>query len=77
MVISTAGAYNDDVIVVVSFQVVELRYIRSRDEQLKILRACHVDPTAGHMGQKKTMCRISERFLWPGIVKDVKKVVLS
>ena len=48
----------------VCMQVVELRYIRTRDEQLKILRACHVDPTSGHLGEKKTVCRISERVIW-------------
>ena len=56
-------------------KVLELRYIRTRDEQLNILRACHMDPTAGHLGVKKTVCRISERFMWKGIVKDVKSMV--
>ena len=53
----------------------ELRYIRCREEQLRILRACHVDPTAGHMGVNKTICKISERFMWKGIVNDVKNLV--
>ena len=30
---------------------------------------------AGHMGIKKTINRITERFMWPGIVKDVKAMV--
>ena len=34
-----------------------------------------MDPTAGHMGIKKTINRITERFLWTGIVSDVKKMV--
>ena len=42
---------------------------------MKILRACHVDPTAGHMGIKKTINQITECFMWPGIVKDVKAMV--
>lgn len=54
---------------------VELRFIRTRSEQLKILKACHKDPTAGHMGIKKTINRISERFFWLGIVADVKRMV--
>ena len=33
-------------------QVVEVRYISNSDEQRRILSACHVDPTAGHMGAK-------------------------
>ena len=43
-------------------QVTEVRYISSPDEQRKLLSACHVDPTAGHMGAKRTLSQISERF---------------
>ena len=46
---------------------VEVRYIRNHDEQQKISRSCHVDPTSGHLGIKKT-----ERFMWPGASKDVE-----
>ena len=49
----------------------------SPDEQHKILSACHVDPTSGHMGVKRTLNRISERFKWPGMVKDVLDMVSS
>ena len=56
-------------------QVVAVRYISSPDEQRKILSACHVDPTGGHMGAKCTLSRISERFKWPGMVKDVHYMV--
>ena len=38
---------------------VELRFIRSHEEQQKILHACHRDPTSGHMAQKRTLARIS------------------
>ena len=31
---------------------------------MKILKACHIDPTSGHMGVKKILNRIKERFLW-------------
>ena len=54
---------------------IKLRYIANQDEQAKILQACHVDPTAGHMGIKKTVSRITERFMWPGVIKDVKDLV--
>ena len=54
---------------------IELRYIQNRDEQLKILHACHTDATAGHMGIKRTTACISERFVWNGVVKDVKEMV--
>ena len=38
-----------------------MRFVRHREEQLKILAACHLDPTAGHMGEKRTVKRITER----------------
>ena len=30
---------------------------------------------SGHMGVKRTLSRISERFIWPGTVKDVNDTV--
>ena len=50
----------------------ELRFVRTREEQLQILAACHLDPTAGHMGEKRI---ITEHYTWNGIVKDVKEMV--
>ena len=38
----------------------EVRYIRYHDEQQKISRSCHVDPTSGQLGIKKTLSRIRE-----------------
>ncbi len=52
-----------------------LRYIRREEEKLHILKACHVDPTGGHFGIKKTAGKVSERYSWSGIIKDVKKLV--
>ncbi|KAL5491279.1 hypothetical protein EMCRGX_G016535 [Ephydatia muelleri] len=57
--------------------VLELRFVRTREEQLKILAACHHDPTAGHMGLKRTIKRITERYKWNGIVKDVQEMIRS
>ena len=37
--------------------------------------ACHHDPTDGHMGLKRTIKRITERYKWNGIVKDVQEMV--
>ena len=54
---------------------VEIRYIVNRDEQLKILQACHADPTSGHLGFRRTLARITERFLWKGVVKDSQDIV--
>ena len=52
-----------------------IRYIRDRHEQHRILRACHSDPTAGHLGFRKTLARIAERFAWKGMVKDCQELV--
>ena len=56
---------------------VMLHFIQSKDEQMRILRACHVDATAGHMGKTRTIYKIKERFMWHGMVKDVKDLVCS
>ena len=56
---------------------IEVRYmdIRNKEEQQRILKACHLDPTSGHMGGKRTLARITERFMWPGVVKSVENLV--
>eukprot|EP00731_Ephydatia_muelleri_P000823 Em0001g823a len=48
-----------------------LHYIQSLEERQKILLACHIDSTSGHMGKTRTLYRIKERFMWHGMVKDV------
>ena len=35
-------------------------------EKKRILHACHSDPTSGHLGIKKTIRRIRERYCWKG-----------
>ena len=37
---------------------------------------CHVDPTAGHMGVKRTLRRINERFRWTGREKYNKLLLI-
>ena len=39
-----------------------LRYIESLEEKKKILLACHVDATSGHMGKTRTIYRITKLF---------------
>ena len=51
-------------------------YIKSRSDQLRIVKSCHVDATSGHFGVKKTVTRIKERFMWKGVWKDAKDIVL-
>ena len=52
-----------------------LQFVQSENERERILHACHIDVTAGHMGKTRTMYRIKERFMWHGMVKDVKELV--
>ena len=41
----------------------------------QILLVCHKDKTSGHMGTKRTLARITERFIWPGVAKEVYQMV--
>ena len=52
-----------------------MRYIQNRTEQMPVAQACHVDVTSGHFGVTKTVARIKERFMWKGILRDVKSMV--
>ena len=53
----------------------QVRFILSIKERLQIMQSCHSDPTSGHMGSKRTLARITERFMWPGVTKDVNSLV--
>ena len=53
----------------------QVRFVMNVEERKKIVVACHKDATSGHMGTKKTLARITERFMWPGVAKDVYKHV--
>ena len=52
-----------------------VKYIKDRANQLGTVKSCHVDPTSGHLGVRKTVGRIRERFMWKGVWNDVKKMV--
>ena len=52
-----------------------LRYVVNKEEQKKILLACHIDPTSGHVGRTRTLYQIKERFMWHGLVNDVQNMV--
>ena len=56
-------------------QTVELWYNRDHRGKQKILQTFHIDATARHMGEKKSVARISERFVRGGVVKAVKQMV--
>lgn len=53
----------------------ELKYISTAEDRKRIMQACHMSPTSGHMGIKRTMYRVTERFFWKGVAKDVEKFV--
>ena len=53
----------------------KVKYIQDRKEQIRITTCCHIDITSGHLGVTKTIARIKERFMWKGIVEDVKNLV--
>ncbi|XP_064386055.1 uncharacterized protein LOC135334708 [Halichondria panicea] len=41
----------------------------------EVLKLAHKTPFAGHLGQDKTVNRISQRFYWPMMFVDVRRVV--
>ena len=45
-------------------------------EKQRILNSCHSDPTSGHLGTKRTIKRIRERFTWKGLNKEVFQLVM-
>lgn len=40
-----------------------------------VIRECHDSPLAGHMGIKKTVNRVRQRYFWPSLIHDVKSYV--
>ena len=52
-----------------------LHYVRSKEEQTRIVLACHTDPTSGHLGYRKTLTRVNDRFTWKGVVRDCQELV--
>ena len=52
-----------------------VKYVQDPKEQTRIVTACHSDITSGHLGIAKTVARIKERYMWKGIIQDVKDMV--
>lgn len=40
--------------------------------QAEVLKGCHDCPTAGHLGQQKTLLRVKRKYIWHGMSTDVK-----
>lgn len=49
--------------------------MKNKEEQQRILDACHSEATSGHFGVTKTLNRVRERFYWKGLVADVRELV--
>nr|XP_041632108.1 uncharacterized protein LOC121502491 [Drosophila kikkawai] len=45
------------------------------EHRARILQECHDALTAGHFGTRKTILRISQKYYWPGMFRDVKQYV--
>ena len=69
----TLVAENGEVFVVKQKR--RVKVVQSVEEQKRILRACHADPTSGHFGMTKTWRRVAERFHWKGLANDVRTLV--
>ena len=54
-----------------------VKYVQNRTEQIRVANACHINITSGHLGIAKTVVRIKERFVWKGVIKDVKKWLIK
>ncbi len=52
-----------------------VKCVTARQEQLRIVKLCHIDPTSGHLGIKKTYYRVIEQFTWNAVMKDVQETV--
>ena len=48
-----------------------MRNIQKPTERLRL--AMYIPPLHGHLGVKKTIARVKERFTWKGIVEDVSE----
>ncbi|KAH8280810.1 hypothetical protein KR044_007779, partial [Drosophila immigrans] len=44
-----------------------------REMRLRVLQECHDQPSAGHLGVRKTILRVAQRYYWPGMHRDVKR----
>lgn len=41
----------------------------------RVLKEVHDNPSAGHMGIRKTITRATARYYWPGMFRDIKRYV--
>ncbi len=53
------------------------RRIVPRSQYYPLMYTFHNDPTAGHLGYKKVLQKLSERYYWPGMAKDVNQYIAA
>ncbi|KHJ40296.1 hypothetical protein D918_09654 [Trichuris suis] len=53
---------------------IRLQLLVPREMVPQILQQTHSAATAGHLGEEKTLARVSERFYWSGYRSDVKRM---
>ncbi|BFF95728.1 uncharacterized protein DMAD_13070 [Drosophila madeirensis] len=46
-----------------------------KEQRQRVLQECHDQPSAGHLGIRKTTTRVCQRYYWPGIFRDVARYV--
>ncbi len=49
------------------------RLIAPSELRMQVLHLLHDEPSAGHLGFKRTLNRVSRRYFWPGYITDVRK----
>lgn len=49
----------------------------TEEQRQSALHACHSNLHSGHLGIKKTYCRLKQDYYWPGMLNDVVKYVVN
>ena len=49
--------------------------VNPRNSRRAVLKCCHDMKTAGHLGGKKTLSRVRQKFYWPGLQSDVRSYI--
>ena len=53
------------------------RRIVPRSQYYPLMYTFHNDPIAGHLGYKKVLQKLIERYYWPGMAKDVNQYIVA
>ncbi len=48
-----------------------------RSQYYPLMYIFHNDPTAGYLEYKKVLQKLSERYYWPGMVKDMNQYIAA